>query len=787
MVPPEAEKKILLRRSIAGSVFLAIAALAVLTIPLKAQVASASISGTLRDSSGGVIPQATVVLHNVATGVDRTVTTNETGSYVMLYIPPGDYTLQVEKAGFATVTQAKFTLVVNQNSIADFTLPVAATGQKVTVEAVAPTLQTAAAELGTAIAGREVNDLPLNGRNFTELLTLTPGVNPANVSQNSSGYGATPIGSFTFPSVNGMNNRNNYFMLDGTDDTGDYVSTYAVPPIIDAIQEFKVESHADSARVGGAMGGIVDVVTKSGTNELHGTAWDFLRNKSLDAQEALFTSVPKKHFTQNQFGGTIGGPVVVPRYNGRNRTFFFFGYQGYRKHIANQSLYRVPTAQELSGNLSDEPFQIYNPFSTRPDPSNPSLLIRDPFLNNMIPSNLIDPNAVLLAKAFYPAPVTTPFPQFNGLDTSPSILRSDETNARVDEQLGTRNTLWFRWSRFKEPNLTSGPTGRENSEVVLANNIAGNWVHLFGPSSVLHLQFARVKMTDTFSQFHTTHGKDIFNQLTINKHYLCGFPVGGGACFLPITLIAGNFPYVGELDFFNVDANAYEQRGDFELVHGKHIFSVGYDLNSTNDPWGVGFTQLMFDSFPTSNPQVSGTGSALASFLLGVPSTSFYENVSPPMHGGWIDGMYFQDQWKATSRLTVNLGLRYDLTLLSILGSIKDGSNAIGQMDFGRGLYILQRLVGSCDVLKTAPCIPGGMLPPHVIVGKLQDNSYDNIQPRIGLAYRLNDRTVIRAGYGRVFDNWAYNGESAKTLVGHGRALAYLPRLIRTSGRWAAR
>jgi outer membrane receptor protein involved in Fe transport len=723
----------------------------------------------VRDPSGAVIPQATIVLHNVATGVDRTVVTNDTGSYVLLYIPPGDYTLQVEKAGFATVTRARFTLVVNQNSIFDFVVPVAATTQKVNVEAAAPTLQTASAELGSAIVGREVNDLPLNGRNFTELLTLTPGVNPANVSQNASGWSTNPIGSFTFPSVNGMPNRSNYYMLDGTNDNGDYVSTYAVPPIIDAIQEFKVESHADNARVGGAMGGVVDVVTKSGTNQLHGTAWDFLRNKSLDAQEALFTSVPKQHFTQNQFGGTIGGPVVLPRYNGRNRTFFFFGYQGYRKHIANQSQYRVPTSKELSGDLSDEPYQIYNPFSTRPDPNNPNLLIRDPFPKNQIPSNLIDANSVLLAKALYPAPVTTPFPQYNGLDTSPNIYRADETNARVDEQLGTRDSLWFRWSRFDEPNLTSGPTGREVKDELLANNLAGNWVHSFGANSVLHLEFARLKMTDTFSQYHTAFSSDIFNQLTINKKYLCGFVTSGGRCFLPITQILEGFPYVGETTQTLTDANVYQQTGDFSIVHGRHAFSIGYGFDSTNDYYAVGFTQLIFDSFPTSNPQVTGTGSALASFLLGVPSQSYYQNAPSPLHGGWVDSVYFQDQWKATDRLTVNLGLRYDLTLISVVGNKNDGTNAIGNMDFGRGVYLLQTSVGSCDVLKAAPCIPGGTLPAHVILspnGKLQNNSHDNIQPRIGLAYRLNDKTVLRAAYGRVFDNWAYNAQSTSNTVG---------------------
>ena len=178
----ESWRRNLLRLTTIASTILTITSLVVFTTPLRAQVASALIAGTVRDSSGAVIPGGQVVLHNMATGVDRSGITNETGSYVMLYIPPGDYTLLVSKTGFASVTQSRFTLVVNQNSIFDFVLPVASTAQKITVAAVAPALQTASAELGTAIVGREVGDLPLNGRNFTEMLTLTPGVNPASTS-----------------------------------------------------------------------------------------------------------------------------------------------------------------------------------------------------------------------------------------------------------------------------------------------------------------------------------------------------------------------------------------------------------------------------------------------------------------------------------------------------------------------------------------------------------------------------------------------------------------------------
>src|SRR6267142_442790 len=327
--------------------------------------ATATLNGVVRDSSGAVIPQATVTLHNIDTGTERESLTNDSGLYVFVSVPPGEYALKVTKDGFTTATQEGLHVVVNQSSTQDFTLRVGSTQQSITVEGSAVNLESANATLGTVIESKQVRDLPLNGRNFTQLLSLTPGVAPVSVAQNSGGAQAAPVGSFVFPAVSGQSNRSNYFLLDGIDDTDQVFTTYAVAPILDDIQEFKVQSHSDEAQFGGVLGGIVNVVSKSGTNQFHGTAWEFLRNTVMDAKNPLKGAAGGvSKLVQNQFGANFGGPVILPFYDGRNKTFFFGSYEGFRRAQPSSNcnlltpsgtcgaFYNVPTAAELNGAFS---------------------------------------------------------------------------------------------------------------------------------------------------------------------------------------------------------------------------------------------------------------------------------------------------------------------------------------------------------------------------------------------------------------------------------------------------
>src|SRR4051794_9070320 len=301
--------------------------LAFQAIPAYSQLSSASVTGVIRDSSGSVVPQVRLTLRNVETTVERNAASNDAGNYVFLNVTPGRYMLEASKAGFQTTQIPAFTLAVNQTSTLDVELRVGTITQTVEVQAAGELIQSSTSELGAVVAEKQVVDLPLNGRNFTQLLSLSPGVAPVSVSQNSGGFGNVASGTtFVFPSINGQTNRSNFFMTDGLNNQGAFQSTYAVPPIIDAMSEFKVNAHNDQAEFGGALGGIINVVTKSGTNQLHGSLWEFVRNDAFNARNTFQNSVTV--FRQNQYGASAGGPVILPKlYNGRNKTFFFAAYQ----------------------------------------------------------------------------------------------------------------------------------------------------------------------------------------------------------------------------------------------------------------------------------------------------------------------------------------------------------------------------------------------------------------------------------------------------------------------------
>jgi len=314
--------------------------------------ATASVNGTVHDSAGAVVTGAAVMLHNRDTNLDRTATTNSVGAYVMPDVQPGNYDLKVTESGFGPIVKSGIILVVNQTATYDFALKAGAVNAVVEVQANPVALETSTAELGVAVVKEQVNDLPLNGRNFTQLLNLTPGVSTVNVSQNSStsgGIWSNPIGTFSYPSVNGQSNRSNLFLLDGVNNEGSFGGTYAVAPIVDDIQEFKVQTHNDDASFGGVMGGVVNVVTKSGTSHFHGSGWEFLRNKAVDANivypglTAAEQSLPanQPEFQQNQFGATFGGPLPIPGEH-QKKTFFFLSYEGFRRHAAaSNQYYRV--------------------------------------------------------------------------------------------------------------------------------------------------------------------------------------------------------------------------------------------------------------------------------------------------------------------------------------------------------------------------------------------------------------------------------------------------------------
>ncbi|HEV2498291.1 MAG TPA: carboxypeptidase regulatory-like domain-containing protein [Terriglobia bacterium] len=745
-----------------------------------AQVASAGINGTVTDSSGAVVPGASVTLTNVNTSARRVTVSNNVGNYTLVDILPGTYTLEARKRGFETQQQAAFTLSVNQTVTYNFTLPVGAATQTVTVSASAAKLQTASAELGSVVSPREVNSLPLNGRNFTELLALTPGVSTVNTSQNGGGFDTNPIGTYSFPSVGGQTNRSNMFLLDGLNDLEVFNSTYTVSPIVDDIEEFKVDSHNDQAAFGGVLGGVINVVTKSGTNQLHGAGWEFLRNASLDARNPFLPNVTP--YAWNEFGGDVGGPVLIPHlYHGQNKTFFFGSYEGVRIHTANSSLYLIPTPAELNGdfsglvNSSGQAVQLYNPFTTQPDPSNPNLLLRQPFLNNQIPVTDMDPHTLALAEAIYPTPINTGVAGTNAENTAPKIQDSNEYNLRIDQNLGTKDSFWWRFSHVAPPGYSTGNYLDEQSSALYhAYQMGVNWTHTFGPTTVMDIEFGRnygYEVNSTlFSSAESTKLNGIANY---SNTFDCGFSGGPRTCYVPGVGISGYDASWGETYTATSLADLYEWKGDLTKILGKHNLSMGVDITKNSFISPLDNSSVSYNSFQTSNLETSTGGDGLASFLLGVPDSAGERNVLEAEHGGWEDGFYFQDQWRPSRKLTVNIGVRYDLPILPIYGSSKgasDPNNLVGDLDLNNGTYIMEYNTPFCSTSGKPPCVPGSALPANVVIapsnGRIVHSTEDNISPRFGFAYQLSKNNVIRGSFVRMFDDWAAVEQMAQNYEG---------------------
>src|SRR5689334_14347652 len=348
----------------------------------RAQTSAGQVSGTVTDSSGAVVPGASVTLTNTGTGVANTMPSNGSGNFVFLNVQPGTYQLQVELQGFKPTKTEPFPVQVNQTVTRMIPIE-AGVSENVTVTVEAPLLTTAAPELGTVISEKAVHDLPLNGRNFTQLLTLTPGATPVSTAQGSSvgfqdaGISAVPGSAFSKPAIHGQENRSTLYYMDGIFNTDLRGPVYGVLPIVDVMQEFKVESHNVNTEFGGVVGGVVNIASKSGTNTLHGSAWEFNRNNNLDSRDPFKDAALSKPatFKQNEFGVSGGGPIV------KNRTFFYAGYEGWRYSKPPQTLAYVPTAAELGGDFTNSPLKqdLYNPFTTRPDPNRAGSFIRDRF------------------------------------------------------------------------------------------------------------------------------------------------------------------------------------------------------------------------------------------------------------------------------------------------------------------------------------------------------------------------------------------------------------------------
>ena len=742
-----------------------------------AQLGTAQVKGTVTDPTGAVVPAATVRLTDKATNVESQVLTNQSGYFTFVGLKPGTYGLRVEMQGFRRAEIPPFDVGVNQAVTQDVTLSLGDVTQTVEVTAQAALIQQSSAELGAVVPEKAVSALPLNGRNFTQLLTLAPGATPVSVAQgahignwdgDSTGI---PGSAFSNPSLNGQWNRAAVYYLDGIINTDFRVSTYAILPNVDLVQEFKVQTHNDKVEYGGVTGGVVNLVSRSGGNAFHGSAFEFLRNNTLDARNP-FTDATEKHpapFRQNQFGAALGGRII------RDKLFFYGGYDGWRYRKPSQSMRRVPTDAELSGDFSASTwwdYDIYNPFSTRLDAGQ---YVRDPFMCDAsgnpitpnadgtqtggtpcrkIPSSLISPMTQGLFQTYQEKPnYTDPTGQNNFMIKTSTKNNSDNWQIKVDYNMRQSDSMFFRWSEMRWNVIT--PSGELSSSTAPATgrNYGGGWIHVFRPTLLLDVRggYSDRHFTSTTEHVAGLEALKALGFADVDRFEGAYLSLSGG----PWSGAGIGGPAARGNPTWNISTN-------LNWIRGNHTLKTGFQwINFERLQVNKGQTYNFYQTV-TDNPQAPGSaGSGLASALLGLPSV--FQGTLPEegkvnfTMGTW--SAYFQDEWKVSPNVTVNYGIRLDHTTRPTMHQI--GLQAGEDLD--RGVYLIgaATMPPACNDAGKAPCIPGNGLEdvPYGDKIVLADNpvflpqpSWDDWGPRVSVAWRVEPKTVVRAGYGLLWD-----------------------------------
>lgn len=697
-----------------------------LSTPALSQVGTATLSGTVADSTGAAIGGADVALEGTQAQFSRATVSGDAGQYVIPAIPPGFYRLVVRKAGFNDETVNEFQLSTGQSSTLNVTLGVAATQTKMTVTEAPPLLQTTDATVGTVIERKQITELPLLGRNFTSLLLVMPGVSTAPVPRGGPfSIGGTGIN----PNVFGQRWRNNNYTLDGVSNNEPLFNGIPMLPPPEALAEMKMESAMSSGAYGHASGANINLVTKSGTNEWHGGAWEFLRNNKLDARGFFLPQLGP--FRWNQFGAAIGGPLSIPKLVSKDRAWYVFGYyEGIRLRGAANTSALLPTPEQLAGDFTGAP-TIYNPYTTTTDATGRS--VRQPFPDNRIPASLINPAAKTIATSLYPAPnlAAGVIPGINFFNPGSSRQNGDQWSGRVDHQFGAKDYFYARYTDANNPSKTVGmPTLPGEAYNRFTNVVASN-THTFSPTFLI---------TGRFGMQRLNYGNFVGGDLGVARRAgtLDAFPAFRDTEVIPPISITGFAGLSQGLGYYGPQYDL-SWTGDGSKTAGKHTIQFGGGITRTtfvtNNQTG---TQVQFTTLQTSN-FVPNTGFALASFVLGTPESAgrVIGSTEGDMYGNAYSA-YVQDNWRVNSRLTVNLGLRWDYAAPMIN---RKGS---GTFIYETGKYVW-------DITNPITNEPANIR--HGVI----EPDRNNFQPRIGIAYQVNPRTVVRSSYGIFYDTFGIN------------------------------
>jgi len=700
--------------------------------PSVGMAQTATVTGRVTDPSGAVVPGAMVTATNASSGLTKDASTNSSGVYTLPFIQPGEYNFSVEKQGFKRVIRSNVKLDVNQTAGINFELQVGQTVQTVNVTSSVPLLQTQTASVGQQIANKTIVTLPLNGRDYTQLVTLGAGATPNPQSRANNGF-----------SLNGGRTLQTQIMLNGTDNTNYGIGTdthnvNVLQPSIDAIQEFKVETANYSAEYGRSAGGVVSVVLKSGTNQFHGDAFEFLRNNALDANNffANRDNLPSPTLRRNQFGGVLGGPII------KNRLFFFASYQGTRQTSQSTGSVTVPTPEEVNGNFGS--IAIYNPFDVVNG-------VRQQFSGNIIPTGLMDPVGMKLA-ALYPTPNLPGLTNNYGYNQN-TTTNADEFDARFDGQISQKDSAFFSYDRgteeddfgsiFAPPgNGLTGTTAAPYNLPIDSYLITIGETHTFSSTMVNSLT---ASYTHELSNQLATATQSLYDQFGIK-----GVPQISGLTGLPYVGLTGFIGLGDRLFAPNLKLVQESQLNDVvSWVKGSHSITFGgefIDTHNLADSWRLPRGQFNFSGQFTSQVPGKGHGSAIADLLLGQTSNAQLGTVQfMPMRNHYY-GFFINDSWKASRRLTLNFGVRYEIQT-----PWWERNNNQSNFDYNSQSPTFGTLV----LAKS-----GGYL-----ARTFSNLDTNNIGPRVGLAYQLTPKTVIRSGFGVFYGNWGYMGNNETGTV----------------------
>ena len=738
--------------------------------------------GTVNDSSGAVLPGVRVVVVEQATGVERSSQTNGTGYFEMPALPPGNYRLEAQLAGFKRVIRADLKLDTSQKMEISLTMQPGEVTESIEVTAESPLLQTASSSVSQLIDNKKVVDLPSSNRNLFQIATLTPGVNDVAASAAPATSGSVGFGRW---SSNGGQVNTNEFMVDGATALTANMGAASVVPTIDAIEEFKIETNALAAEFGRTGGAVINAIYKSGTNELHGTVYDFWKNRVLNANSWVNNrnGVQRDFTNVHTFGYSVGGPVFIPKfYDGRNKLFFFHNYEGYRDILPARLQMSVPTAAEVNGDFSQRLnnqgnlIQIYDPYTTAAT-GQVGQYTRTPFAGNRIPVARMDPVSARLI-GYYPQANSTPTDPYtnanNYVVNASGRNRQNMWTVKTDYNIKDGHRIFARYTESEQGGGAANLFGSTPacSSCLVSNNPAGAYSARGGGADLfIYPKNAVIGYTATITPTTLLDLRYSMNrQLLSRLPQSSGFDLAGAGFpqQLASSVFYSTFPPISIQNYEGMGTRAngdllrrgdlsHSLQGSITKIANKHTIKFGgdyrmyryADLQANDVTPSFAFNSVWTQQNPFSPSATAGWG--LASFLLGTPASGNTRIPGSIAVQWFYMAGYIQDDWRVNNRLTINMGFRYDLET-----PYTERFNRTTSFDLNATSSATNRLAAAV----------GGLQYMTRDIDSRYRNAVDrnNFGPRIGMALKLSQQTVFRAAYGIFYQPTVNTGFGAATF-----------------------